>query len=512
MNKLKQKFYDKKSPSVFPEEVKHAINLLSIPHSHVSIVGTSSSKLTPYFGDIDIYNKVDFKATRKEAVKTFELFIKSRIPLIQMTNDLYFSDFKCGEHEGNGIHWTQQEILNGTTRHTSLEQAIGQHNHVIKIDVLIIYGNRIIELTVFYDLYYHGENLNGDGFSIKTVEESLKKDIDHYTGEEPNHFKAIKRYYSLLRITGKANDKDIKFISDILSSNAGLVSQNIAILEGLELVLDNPQKFSVDLQDLINIVENIQFNLQSTGEVLINESVVSQLSNIKQLLLSSSQQNNKAVAVMIKNIVASLKKSLNLYTIDKLKQNNINLKGGSLRTLLRERALRQLKREAVVEAEIKQREKTAENKKEAVKKEKELLAKTAIDDITDPDTTVVKSIDKVWAEEINELFTRYIREERRQYNARTGQNVQMGNFKPSITIDGMPISSLSQPYDLQNKSRGLLGLLTRKLGKENLKVSPADLMKLAKNTLDRVKSQLATQRVERGARRGWKPINISLSR
>ena len=66
----------------------------------------------------------------------------------------------------------------------------------------------------------------------KEKSKSLKKDIDDYIADG-NYFKAVKRLYTLLSINPKKNIKLIRFITEFLNSNIGLLS---GIINQLEII------------------------------------------------------------------------------------------------------------------------------------------------------------------------------------------------------------------------------------------------------------------------------------
>ena len=435
-------FFKTKTLRQYPEDLERVFRIMTIGRGvgAFKVVGTGSSKITPYFGDIDISNKVRYPLDRFQSARMFEMDIKRIVREVLTTENLYFSDFKCGETGGEGIHWTARQVLLGRHRDTSLLDAIQQRDHVIKLDCFTEHNNRLIEITTFFILYYDTDKtLNTPKDSSKeTLKRSLMKDVMHYTTEEKNYFKAVKRLYSLLKLTGKATDRQVEFIEDILSGNASLLSQTLSIIEGIIHILETPHlREEVPLESILDSLDTIKFNINSVAQIVPHtDSISSDIHTIKGEIKDKTYKENDFVVSQLHELEKDLKARLSDYTKEQLKENHIDLqqpvRGGGVEDMIRNRMMDALKEE---------RDRLLETK--ARKQEKGL---TEIDNIVGDESGARGEVQRHWINTLNEI--------RKETAQRLG--IPEDRFEPKV--DGIPWSQIMNADGMNTYIRKKTGI------------------------------------------------------
>jgi hypothetical protein len=148
------------------------------------------------------------------------------------------------------LRWKPVEILKGVKEITkgyyiSLEEALSS-NGLFKIDVIGFIDNRFIEFTIIYDLR-DNNNKRVNNFMVN-IEENLKENINIFI-EEGKNFKALKRYFSLLKYR-YANNKKYKTkeieetllkLIDFFNSEVGLLNQIIGDIDTILYLYENDE-------------------------------------------------------------------------------------------------------------------------------------------------------------------------------------------------------------------------------------------------------------------------------
>jgi hypothetical protein len=148
------------------------------------------------------------------------------------------------------LRWKPVEILKGVKEITkgyyiSLEEALSS-NGLFKIDVIGFIDNRFIEFTIIYDLR-DNNNKRINNFMVN-IEENLKENINIFI-EEGKNFKALKRYFSLLKYR-YANNKKYKTkeieetllkLIDFFNSEVGLLNQIIGDIDTILYLYENDE-------------------------------------------------------------------------------------------------------------------------------------------------------------------------------------------------------------------------------------------------------------------------------
>jgi hypothetical protein len=212
-----------KSDDEIPTEIKDYIKMITIPDTDVIRVGSSMTKIQPYFSDIDIMNIVHKKLPTDQFVRFFINELKKLITNAIKIPNVFFSDFKAA-----GLHWSIEQIMAEKHGELSLASACTVKD-VVKLDIIGPYDGRYIELSSFYILKSLSEFVNVESDYFDKFVDSLLKDISKYQIIKP--FKAVKRTWSLSRLKKKNKELEVedlnrlKLLKDLIRSNIALLSQ-----------------------------------------------------------------------------------------------------------------------------------------------------------------------------------------------------------------------------------------------------------------------------------------------
>ena len=216
------------------ESTKSFLNLLG----KQEIIGSSSKddKML-YSADIDlqetIKSKTDDMQLKEKILKIFQKKFKKD----KKSKNLFITDFKAGVSPINNLplKWSYDDIMNGykllDNNIKFLFVNVFNQKSVIKLDLVLENDNKFIEFT---ENYYFDLKKN-KSYQQKTNDEiiiSLKGDIRHYNHTKNNKLKALKRLYSLFKIT---NNKNTDIIKKFL--NLKMIGSKYKLKSDLEIIL-----------------------------------------------------------------------------------------------------------------------------------------------------------------------------------------------------------------------------------------------------------------------------------
>lgn len=303
-----------KSDEEIPEIINNYIKIITIPDTQVIRVGSSMLKIQPYFSDINVMNIVYKKVNSKELVKFFITNLKNLLKIILDIPNVFFSDFKAG-----GFHWNVEQIMNEKNNELTLYDACFIKD-VIKLDIIGPYDGRYLEMSTFFVLKSLNEYINIDSDYFESFKKSLLKDIAHYQESKP--FKAIKRVWSLARITNDKETQDL--LKDLIRSNIALISQINADIETIILLIEHSSKY--DLTFICNELDGFREKLSTIIDIKLDyEKINLMIDNIK--LLFKFDKNLESSNILVENLKRLhnyLLKIINKETIEYL--NTINFK------------------------------------------------------------------------------------------------------------------------------------------------------------------------------------------
>ena len=278
-----------KSQEEIPEMIQNYINMMTIPNTEIIRVGSSVNKIQPYYSDIDIMNIIYKQLNSKKTVDFFISELKKLISSIGNSKTVFFSDFKAG-----GLHWTAQQIIDGKNGELSLYNACYVKD-VIKLDIIAPYNKRYLEMSTFFILKSINEYINVESNYFENFRVSLLTDISHYQESKP--FKAIKRAWSLARISDDSNALEV--LQELVRSNIALIAQVNADIETIILLIEHNSKF--DLNFVLDELDGFKERLSPILDIPIDfEKLNLMIDNIKLLF------KFKLANELEKNIIGSL--------------------------------------------------------------------------------------------------------------------------------------------------------------------------------------------------------------
>ena len=281
----------RKPKNAIPAIIKDYSKLITFRNSknitsEIIFFGSSQLQIYSYYGDFDILSKVFIKGNKEQSKLILMHFLQNTVKNILRNKEIYFVDIKVGTYSDDEyVHWTPKEILAGrrfddildTNNHKSegktLIDACGDIGHV-KIDIVVPYRSRYIELTNFIYIDYNNGHLNYIlPETIESIIKALKKEISKNI-KNKNYFKVIKRIFATARLL--KDTKTLKALTALILSNATKLSTVISDLNELSLLLSLGHKLNVKildseldyLKELLSSMPDISFDLNFSLDVI----------------------------------------------------------------------------------------------------------------------------------------------------------------------------------------------------------------------------------------------------
>ena len=279
-----EKLFSEKQKYSIPLKLKKFIKLITIPNSNVVRVGSSISKIQPFFSDVDIMNIVESKESPENAVDIFIVNLKNIV--MQLLNleseNIFFSDFKAGNK-----HWTAEQILNESNELLSLHDACLMID-VIKIDMFAPYDGRYLEMSTFFILKSKEKYINVDNNYFNNLQTSLLEDINTYKDIKP--FKAVKRVWSYAKI--KKDFKTVKKLENLIKSNIALLAQINADIETIQMIIE--RKNNYDKNFLLVEVDDFKERISNIIDISFDELKVDiMIDNILLMIINKNNENDE---------------------------------------------------------------------------------------------------------------------------------------------------------------------------------------------------------------------------
>lgn len=310
-------FKDKKllkeiTPDSFSKDITNAIQMLVFNPDKIKIPVGSFMFRSQKFSDIDLLdNKTVACCGLKEAKEFFKSKIQNMVYRISQYRDVYFSNVKAGLNDaGEGIKWTEQEILRGYKEvdhvYLDLGDAIAM-NGVCNIEIWKKVQGRYIEISNFLVMEYYDKNgirkpLNAPMYDlIPRVKEDVKKFINE------NTFKANKRLWILARLEN--DNKMLNKLQQLLSSDAGDLYILLSDIETIYSMLENLGS-QAPFDDLIRGIDEIKVKLARIYNVPIPHE---KINNDLNYILNNELPRVNIIAIL-KKVHEYLKNILNKYT------------------------------------------------------------------------------------------------------------------------------------------------------------------------------------------------------
>lgn len=217
------------SKKLFKKSINDIAMLMSV-ESKVNMVGSASIKKAIYYGDYDLFERVEGHSKSSVYAHFKSLFYHvNKLPKIVIT------DFKIGDKR-----WSYDDIMSKEKDGMSFDDALNVKG-IIKLDIIALINSRFYEITEVYQMCFNGK-CNMD----YKKDEIIKDLVDEYKlkTNEGNYMKALKKMYSIIKIKN-INDPKLDVLLNYFNSPIGLLYRNKSELETLLIVLDN-DKFTLD--------------------------------------------------------------------------------------------------------------------------------------------------------------------------------------------------------------------------------------------------------------------------
>ena len=295
-----------KNKNSIPEKIIKYVKMLTIPDTQIIRVGSSINAIQPYFSDIDIMNIIEKNMSTNELINLFILELKKIINNIEITNNVFFSDFKAG-----GKHWKVFEIMKENCEGLSLFDAI-KIKDVVKLDIIGPYNERYVEMSTFFILKSNEGYVNVDNNYFNNFTNTLLYDIKKYKTIKP--FKSVKRLWSYARILKKTNV--LNNLKDLIKSNIALLAQINADVETIILLLEHNSNYDVEfILDELNMFKE---KISSILDLNIDQEKVNLIIDNLILLFKYNKSDKTQIIDVLELLHDYLLGIINKQTIDYL--------------------------------------------------------------------------------------------------------------------------------------------------------------------------------------------------
>lgn len=289
----------------FNNNTVNIFNLLSISGKY-QVIGSSLYKSILYNNDYDL------QETDNET-NYYELF-KNKFIKAKKNNNVYITDFKCGEINGEPLRWTYHDMMKAykiiNKKKITFNDALLMKK-MIKLDMICFIGGRFLEFSDNYYIKINGKNmyeeLNHDTI-LKNLIESAENEY-----KEGNYYKYLKRVYSIL-IMKQDKTNMLMNLTYFFNSINGFFYKQVSDLKIIKLILEN----NFRKPDYIHIIDNLQFIKQNL--CIFSDDLSESIDNICRLCSSK-----EPVIHILDKIINTLLKTINENAFQYIKNEKINL-------------------------------------------------------------------------------------------------------------------------------------------------------------------------------------------
>lgn len=276
------------------------------------VVGSGSIREVEYADDYDLMEYVDCKRNEDAYNAVLEVF-QQKYRQAERAKDIYITDFKCGRYKGQPIRWNKESIKNGYKWIEDEKKYFIdclQEESTIKMDVVVYIDGRFTEFSEMYFLTfgrfstYPKRNIIQSQV-IGCIQQDMRKKI-----ECGKYFKAIKRYFSILKLQKTKNTKRFNLILEYLNGEIGEISSYKGDLETLKEVISNEFRLP-PMTDIMTALEKIKRGIKTPFKHAIQEIIDEE----------TRDKVDRKLCVVIKE----LSRVINKKTLQFIKKNNILL-------------------------------------------------------------------------------------------------------------------------------------------------------------------------------------------
>ncbi len=262
---------DRRPLSTLPAEALEVVDVLRVPplpgvlEADCRLVGSFTLRAASYPSDIDIDQRVlldDLVKTRAQAGALLAKLVQGVTKKILAKKGWFFSDVKAGEKDGEGLHWTSDEVLAGKKGSLTLAKACESPTAVLKIDCIAPVLSRYLEASTFIHARVGDKPINYENLGPKAIARALTEDGKDQM-KKGKAMKAAKRWLSAARLLGDQNAIDR--LAPLLRSGSAQLATAAADLETLNRILEVGGTPDVRLAK--EAISLLAFDLSSVSDV-----------------------------------------------------------------------------------------------------------------------------------------------------------------------------------------------------------------------------------------------------
>jgi len=237
---------EKRNINDFTDTLQDVFNFISIS-KNTKIIGSANIKAIHFISDYDLNENIS-----KDEVKFNTIYNDFKQIFINSKNndDIFITDFKCGEIKGESLRWSYDDIMKGSKNNISFNTALKQ-DAVCKLDIIVIIDNKITEITNNYFI------ANDKTESKTKILKSIFKSYEEYI-KDKNYMKAMKRLYSYNNIKDPKN-KQLE-LTMFFNSDIGYLNKIRSDFE-LVIVLGSQEFKPVHINIIKHNLQLLKYNL-----------------------------------------------------------------------------------------------------------------------------------------------------------------------------------------------------------------------------------------------------------
>jgi len=261
---------EKRNINDFTDTLQDVFNFISIS-KNTKIIGSANIKAIHFISDYDLNENIS-----KDEVKFNTIYNDFKQIFINSKNndDIFITDFKCGEIKGESLRWSYDDIMKGSKNNISFNTALKQ-DAVCKLDIIVIIDNKITEITNNYFI------ANDKTESKTKILKSIFKSYEEYI-KDKNYMKAMKRLYSYNNIKDPKN-KQLE-LTMFLNSDIGYLNKIRSDFE-LVIVLGSQEFKPVHINIIKHNLQLLKYNLSFSKFNISNKiDKICKSNNIKTII------------------------------------------------------------------------------------------------------------------------------------------------------------------------------------------------------------------------------------
>jgi len=301
-----------KAKEDFDRNIQSVFNHLSVKGKY-KVIGSNAVKGNFYGSDYDLMEFVKEPNSVIVLNHIWDLF-KNKFKEAERNPNIFITDFKCGEVDGEPIRWDKVSIQRGTEKGFTFEECLLQKS-CIKLDMVVLVNG---VFTAFSENYYLkiGNHYSYDPDSLKdeNIIASLMKDVLEYR-KENKLMKSLKRLASVLRLIKKHVTLQQK-LNSFFNSQTGYLYRCARDLGIILLVLDCSFR-KPKSSDVNNNFQRIKQNISNIDEISLKRTTSGLIDDLCDIRDSSSK------LIGIRNLKNYLDKKVNEMTEKFIKENKI---------------------------------------------------------------------------------------------------------------------------------------------------------------------------------------------